>query len=236
MTLAQQNFSLLLSFCKAGNLTRDTEACMRFNEVLATRIDEISFSTRVQNALRSMSIDRVGDLIQLTEPYLLHSPNIGRKSLTEIRDALAEFGLTLGMVIPAQSRPERPTPEVRSKSVDAWIAESAARRLPFLVQASRNGYASADVHLGRLHLEGLGVAQDYRKARLYFIRAARRGNRLGYWNLALIYRVGYGVRRSQLKAARWQSAYERRYAGAAGRRHDVPRDSGGRDTSELSCF
>jgi hypothetical protein len=163
-----------------------------------------------------MSIDRVGDLIQLTEPYLLHSPNIGRKSLVEIRDALAEFGLALGMVVPAQPIPEKPTSRVRSKSVDNWIAESVARRLPFLVQASRQGYPSADVHLGRLHLEGLGVAQDYRKARLHFIRAAWRGNRLGYWNLALIYGVGYGVRRSQIKAGRWQRAYERRCVGGLG--------------------
>ena len=55
----------------------------------------------------------------------------------------------------------------------------------------------------------MGVPRDYRKARVLFIRAARRGCRLGDFNLALIYRIGYGVRRSLAKAERLMRRYER---------------------------
>lgn len=179
-------------------------------QVFQISIDDIPFSTRVQNALRAMHIDSVLDLVRCTEPYLLHSPNIGRKSLGEIRTALADFGLTLGMVVPEPANLGQSERRSNVKSLDDWIVESAGRRIAFLERTSRDGCPGSDVHLGRLHLEGIGVTKDYRKARLFFIRAARRGNKLGYWNLSLIYRIGYGVRRSLPKADRWQRAYQRR--------------------------
>jgi TPR repeat protein len=190
------------------NLTNVTGDDMQTQDAISTRIDAMPFSTRVSNALRLMKIERIGDLAGLSEAYLMHSPNIGRKSLYEIKDALAEFGLTLGMVFdsPPEITNQRPAPVDRT--VDDWIVRCTAKRLPFLEQASRDGYSSADVHLGRIYLEGVGIRCDYRKARLFFIRAARRGNALGYWNLALMYRIGYGVRRSASKVARWSRQYE----------------------------
>jgi DNA-directed RNA polymerase alpha subunit len=65
---------------------------MQTQDAISTRIDAMPFSTRVSNALRLMKIERIGDLAGLSEAYLMHSPNIGRKSLYEIKDALAEFG------------------------------------------------------------------------------------------------------------------------------------------------
>ena len=95
------------------------------------------------------------------------------------------------------------------KALDQLICKSIAGRVQFLERASRDGYTSADIHLGRIYLEGAGVPTDFRKARVYFARAARRGNWLGYWNLAVIYRVGYGVRRSEAKALRFHCAWMR---------------------------
>ena len=77
------------------------------------------------------------------------------------------------------------------------------------ILASTAGNASADVHLGRMYLEGVGVRTSFRKARVYFIRAARS---LGYWNLAVVYQTGYGVRRSKTKASRYLRLWNRHAA------------------------
>jgi DNA-directed RNA polymerase subunit alpha len=55
---------------------------------------------RSSNCLKAENIYLVGDLIQHTETELLRTPNLGRKSLTEIKDALAALGLTLGTAVP----------------------------------------------------------------------------------------------------------------------------------------
>ena len=52
---------------------------------------------RSANCLKAEGIERVGDLIQRTENDLLRTPNLGKKSLTEIKSVLAEHGLSLGM-------------------------------------------------------------------------------------------------------------------------------------------
>ena len=54
---------------------------------------------RSANCLKAESIHFIGDLIQRAEVDLLKTPNLGRKSLTEIKDVLATRGLTLGMTL-----------------------------------------------------------------------------------------------------------------------------------------
>ncbi|MEK7769226.1 MAG: DNA-directed RNA polymerase subunit alpha C-terminal domain-containing protein, partial [Pseudomonadota bacterium] len=49
------------------------------------------------NCLKAENIYYIGDLIQRTETELLRTPNLGRKSLNEIKEVLASHGLTLGM-------------------------------------------------------------------------------------------------------------------------------------------
>ena len=56
-----------------------------------------SFSVRSANCLKAENIYYIGDLIQRTENELLKTPNLGRKSLNEIKEVLASKGLTLGM-------------------------------------------------------------------------------------------------------------------------------------------
>ena len=63
---------------------------------LTRSIDELELSVRSCNCLKAENIYRVGDLIQFTETELLRTPNLGRKSLLEIKDVLAAMGLTLG--------------------------------------------------------------------------------------------------------------------------------------------
>jgi len=65
--------------------------------VLTRSVDDLELTVRSANCLKAESIYYVGDLIQRTEVELLKTPNLGKKSLTEIKDVLASRGLSLGM-------------------------------------------------------------------------------------------------------------------------------------------
>ena len=64
---------------------------------LFLQIEDLTLSVRAQNALRSEGIETIGDLVIRQESDLLKTPNLGRKSLQEIKDALLVMGLYIGM-------------------------------------------------------------------------------------------------------------------------------------------
>lgn len=65
--------------------------------ILLRPVDDLELTVRSANCLKAESIYYIGDLIQRTEVELLKTPNLGKKSLTEIKDILASHGLSLGM-------------------------------------------------------------------------------------------------------------------------------------------
>ena len=65
--------------------------------LLLRPIDDLELTVRSANCLKAESIYYIGDLIQKTEVELLKTPNLGKKSLTEIKEVLAQRGLSLGM-------------------------------------------------------------------------------------------------------------------------------------------
>ena len=65
--------------------------------VLLRPVDDLELTVRSANCLKAENIYYIGDLIQRTENELLKTPNLGRKSLNEIKEVLAARGLTLGM-------------------------------------------------------------------------------------------------------------------------------------------
>jgi DNA-directed RNA polymerase subunit alpha len=65
--------------------------------ILLRPVDDLELTVRSANCLKADNIYYIGDLIQRTETELLKTPNLGRKSLNEIKDVLASRGLTLGM-------------------------------------------------------------------------------------------------------------------------------------------
>ena len=67
-----------------------------FDPILLLSVDQLELTERTLNYLRAEDIYRVGDLVQLTEVNLLRTPNLGKKSNTEIKDALESYGLSLG--------------------------------------------------------------------------------------------------------------------------------------------
>ena len=73
------------------------QAASGVDPVLLRPIDDLELTVRSANCLKAENIYYIGDLIQRTENELLKTPNLGRKSLNEIKEVLASRGLTLGM-------------------------------------------------------------------------------------------------------------------------------------------
>ena len=69
----------------------------RVDPILMRPVDELELTVRSANCLKAENINYIGDLVQRTEVELLRTPNLGRKSLTEIKEVLERHGLALGM-------------------------------------------------------------------------------------------------------------------------------------------
>jgi DNA-directed RNA polymerase subunit alpha len=82
----------------------------RINENLYRSVDELELSVRSANCLKNAGIKLIGELVARTEAEMLKTQNFGRKSLNEIKDVLADMGLTLGMNLE-----EFPDPETLSR-------------------------------------------------------------------------------------------------------------------------
>ena len=72
----------------------------QIDPVLLRPVDDLELTVRSANCLKAENIYYIGDLIQRTETELLKTPNLGRKSLNEIKEVLSSMGLRLGMDIP----------------------------------------------------------------------------------------------------------------------------------------
>jgi DNA-directed RNA polymerase subunit alpha len=79
------------------DLPQEKPAEEQFNENLLRSVDELDLSVRAENCLQAANIKYIGDLVQKTEAEMLKTKNFGRKSLKEIKELLAEMGLSLGM-------------------------------------------------------------------------------------------------------------------------------------------
>jgi len=75
----------------------ETPRPSQVDPILLRPVDDLELTVRSANCLKAENIYYIGDLIQRTETELLKTPNLGRKSLNEIKEVLASRGLTLGM-------------------------------------------------------------------------------------------------------------------------------------------
>ena len=100
----------------------------KLNENLFRSVDELELSVRSANCLQQANIKTIGDLVQRTEAEMLKTKNFGRKSLKEIKEILAEMGLSLGMKLenwPPKQAPVAPPPAAASAAPVAPAAPKA---------------------------------------------------------------------------------------------------------------
>ena len=95
-TILQQQLKPFVDLDKDGETIAET-ASDEVDPVLLRPVDELELTVRSANCLKAENIHYIGDLIQRTEVELLKTPNLGKKSLTEIKEVLADRGLGLGM-------------------------------------------------------------------------------------------------------------------------------------------
>lgn len=95
-TILQQQIAIFVDMDgkEAGGEVEETTA---IDPILLRPVDDLELTVRSANCLKAENIYYIGDLIQRTEVELLKTPNLGKKSLTEIKDVLAARGLALGM-------------------------------------------------------------------------------------------------------------------------------------------
>ena len=94
-TILQDQLSTFVDLQSREEETVEEEE--EIDPILLRPVDDLELTVRSANCLKAEQIYYIGDLIQKTEVELLKTPNLGKKSLTEIKDVLASRGLALGM-------------------------------------------------------------------------------------------------------------------------------------------
>ena len=90
-------FADLQSTEEVGETAGQRSNVPQFDPILLRPVDELELTVRSANCLKAEAIQYIGDLVRRSEQDLLKTPNLGRKSLSEIKEVLAARGLTLGM-------------------------------------------------------------------------------------------------------------------------------------------
>jgi DNA-directed RNA polymerase subunit alpha len=97
-TILQQQVAAFVDLDHQAETVQEKEED-KIDPILLRPVDDLELTVRSANCLKAENIYYIGDLIQRTEVELLKTPNLGKKSLTEIKDVLASKGLSLGMVL-----------------------------------------------------------------------------------------------------------------------------------------
>jgi len=95
-TILQQQLAVFVDL-ESESEFESVEVEDEVDPILLRPVDDLELTVRSANCLKAENIYYIGDLVQRTEVELLKTPNLGKKSLTEIKDVLASRGLSLGM-------------------------------------------------------------------------------------------------------------------------------------------
>ncbi|GIX31558.1 MAG: DNA-directed RNA polymerase subunit alpha [Porticoccaceae bacterium] len=95
-TILQQQLAVFVDLQGQGEREPERKE-EEIDPILLRPVDDLELTVRSANCLKAENIYYIGDLVQRTEVELLKTPNLGKKSLTEIKDVLASRGLSLGM-------------------------------------------------------------------------------------------------------------------------------------------
>jgi DNA-directed RNA polymerase subunit alpha len=95
-TILQQQLANFVDLdCEENIEVKDEE--QEIDPILLRPVDDLELTVRSANCLKAENINLIGELVQCAEMELLRTPNLGKKSLTEIKDVLASRGLSLGL-------------------------------------------------------------------------------------------------------------------------------------------
>jgi DNA-directed RNA polymerase subunit alpha len=98
--ILKEQLSIFINFEEESeSLTKEEKTEEPLNENLFRSVEELELSVRSANCLQNANIHLIGELVQRSEAEMLKTKNFGRKSLKEIKEILAEMGLSLGMRI-----------------------------------------------------------------------------------------------------------------------------------------
>ena len=95
-TILQQQLAPFVDL-KSAPTAKEASEQQSVNPIFMRPVDDLELTVRSANCLKAESIFFIGDLVQRTETDLLKTPNLGKKSLTEIKNVLSSHGLSLGM-------------------------------------------------------------------------------------------------------------------------------------------
>jgi len=95
-TILQQQLAAFVNLQSIEEAEAESDEA-EIDPILLRPVDDLELTVRSANCLKAENIYYIGDLIQRTEVELLKTPNLGKKSLTEIKDVLASHGLSLGV-------------------------------------------------------------------------------------------------------------------------------------------
>lgn len=96
-TILQQQIAVFVNLETDSPAALTTGSAPEVDPLLLRPVDDLELTVRSANCLKAENIYYIGDLVQRSEVELLKTPNLGKKSLTEIKDVLASRGLSLGM-------------------------------------------------------------------------------------------------------------------------------------------
>ena len=96
-TILQQQIAVFVDLERDREVGSIESAGPEIDPILLRPVDDLELTVRSANCLKAENIYYIGDLVQRTEVELLKTPNLGKKSLTEIKDVLASRSLSLGM-------------------------------------------------------------------------------------------------------------------------------------------
>ena len=106
--LLKDHMTIFINFEETPEVAEEPaeRAASQMNEVLNRSVEELELSVRSYNCLKNANIQTIGELVQKTEAEMLKTKNFGRKSLNEIKEILAQMGLSLGMKIDENGNPQ----------------------------------------------------------------------------------------------------------------------------------
>jgi DNA-directed RNA polymerase subunit alpha len=122
-TILQEQISVFVELKhNLHQVTADNKPAI--DPILLRPVDDLELTVRSANCLKAENIYYIGDLVQRTEPELLKTPNLGKKSLNEIKEVLSTHSLSLGMNVGNWPPPSLPPAPVAVKENIAVVKEN----------------------------------------------------------------------------------------------------------------